>query len=106
MNSIDDLETLRLKGLTNKLLGGDSIEELGEEFQVTIPPALTLKFICPTCNDAFPIRVVTKDMGSVNRYIKCPHCRQSSYLSTIQTVGKEQKAITDLFTWLDVIDDE
>ncbi len=100
MPTIDELETFRLKGLTNKLLAGEPIENLVDEFQVAIPPAMTLKFICPNCTEEFPIRVITKDMDSVNRYIKCPHCRQSSYLSTIQTVDKEQKAINDLFTWL------
>jgi transposase-like protein len=98
--TIDELETLRLKGLTNKLLADVPIEELADEFQVTIPPALTLKFVCPNCTEEFPVRVITKDMGSINRYIKCPHCRNSSYLSTIQTVGKEQKALNDLLFWL------
>jgi len=98
MTTIDELETFRLKGLTNKLLAGESITSLAEEFEVVIPPTMTLKFVCASCQGEFPMRVITKDMEYIHRYIKCPHCRQSSYLSSIQTVGKEQKEMDDLLS--------
>jgi hypothetical protein len=44
------------------------------------------------------MRVITKDMEHINRYIKCPHCRQSSYLSTIQTVNKDKTDLSDLMS--------
>ncbi len=103
--TVDELDPSRLKGLTNKLLAGEPIDTLAEEFNVILPPAMTLKFICPSCSEEFPIRVITKDMKSVHRYIKCPHCRNNSYLSTIQTVGKDQKTFDNLMTWLGDFDD-
>jgi len=97
MTTIDELEMSRLKGLTNKLLAGESIDTLAEEFEIPIPSMMTLKFVCTNCLDEFPMRVITEDMSNVNRYIKCPHCRQASYLSTIQTVNKDRINIDDLF---------
>jgi len=96
MQTIDELDTMQIKRLTNKLLAGEPRDVLADEFKIELPLALTIRFVCPSCEDDIPIRVVTKDMGHVNRYIKCPKCRNSSYLSTIQTVNKDQKEFDNL----------
>lgn len=85
MSAVEDLTEDRRRTLLSKLVKGGDLEGLGDEYALAIPKRMTVQFQCPNCEKDFSNRLMTKDMGGMRKYVRCPECGKKAFLADIGT---------------------
>lgn len=82
--NIADLDEKQLRMLLQQIPYND-LSSLSEEYGVTIPRWLTIKYRCVNCAKETNNKIQTINIKQANKTLTCPFCRKVSRMFTIRT---------------------
>lgn len=93
--NISDLDPETRINLLNRLQTTYDSTILEEEFNISIPQWLTIKYKCISCTEQTRMRIQVKNIPKANRELTCPFCRRVSQMNDIH-VGKESTDLSEM----------
>ena len=101
--TLEKLTDDKRRTILSRLIKHGVTEELGKEFDITIPSRITVRFHCPKCRNPFSNRLMACDIQNMRKYINCPDCKSKAFL---ENIGAPKEATRLSKGWSNHFDEE